>query len=149
MTDTLVECPLCESPYCYMIVNEGVAAWSCLSCGYFTNSNFMKNTEYVKAYEQTLTRLYVDIKKIDDTGLVWYPRVVDLTQDGKGIIFVNGTTAENWTWTFAPAILVPKIEKDKFKDKSGKHLLYKTDMHNAKHFKKNEFALAVNELEVI
>lgn len=149
MIDSLVQCPLCGSPYCYQSIHEGLASWKCLSCGFTTNSNMMKNTELVKAHEDTLPKLYIDIKKIDESGLVWYPIAVDKIQEGKGIVFVNGTSKDDWHWTYAPSVLVKKEEQEKFKTKDGKYLLYKTDMKNAKNFDKNQFTLAINEMEVL
>jgi hypothetical protein len=107
----------------------------------------MKNTEIVKAYEETLPNLYVDVRKIDDSGLVWYPIVIDKVQQGKGIIFANGTNKHDWVWTYAPSVLVEKDEQDKFKTADGKYLLYKTNMKNAKNFNQNEFSLALTEME--
>ena len=149
MIDSLVECTLCKSPYCYQHLNEGVANWRCLSCGYATNSNMMKNTELVNAFEKTLPRLYKEIKKIDESELVWFPLVIDKTQEGKGVLFANGTSVDDWMWTFAPATLVTSEEKERFKTKDGKYIKYKTDMLNAKNYKRTEFALALNELELL
>lgn len=148
MIDSLVECPLCKSPYCYQQIHEGVATWKCLSCGFTTNSNMMLNTDLLKAYELTLPKLYIDIRKVDDSNLVWYPLVVDKTQEGKGILFANGTGVDNWGWTFAKSVPVLEEEKERFKRKDGTYVNYKTDMLNAKHFNKNEFAIALNESEL-
>lgn len=149
MIDSLIECPLCNSPLCYQSIHEGKASWNCLGCGYVTNSNMMNNTELIKAYEMTIPRLYVDIKKVDKSNLVWYPAVLDYTHHGKGIVFANGQTVEDWKWTYAPSILVKEEEKQNFKKKDGSYHTYKTDMKNAKHYKRNEFGLAVANLELV
>lgn len=148
MVDSLVECPLCKSMYCYQQIHEGLASWKCLSCGYTTNSNMMVNTEIVKAHEMTLPRLYKEIRKIDDSGLVWYPQVVDKTQDGKGALFAFGTEASNWLWAFSPSVIIPSDEVEKFRNEDGTYNKYKRDIFNIKYYKRNEFALALNELEL-
>lgn len=148
MLDSLIECPLCSAPYCYQAIHQGMVNWKCLSCGYVTNSNMMLNTELVKAHESTLPKLYVDIKQVDKSKLVWYPQVIDLVEKGAGIVFANGTNHQDWKWTFAPAALIQTEEMDKFRKKDGSCPKYKTDMTKAKHFEKTEFSLAINELGI-
>ncbi len=148
MIDSLIECPLCGSTFCYHSVSEGVGIYSCLTCGFTTNSHMMTNTDFTKAYEELLPQLYLDIKQVKD-GLVWYPNTVNKVEEGRGIIFANGVDKDNWVWTYAPSALIPEEDKEKFKTKSGEYLKYKTDMLNAKHFNRYEFGLAIAELEIL
>ena len=147
MQDQLIECRKCGSPYCYESFHQNKVDWKCLSCGFVSNSYMMPNTDFVLSFEQTIARLHVDMKFLDSEGFLWYPITYDAP--GKGMIFADGTTKENWKWTVVPYVPVQPEEREKFKKKDGTYATHKTDFSKKQSFEQTEFPLAVEFLGVL
>jgi hypothetical protein len=150
MTDQLTTCRKCGSPLCYERHAENVISWSCLQCGFETNTLLLQNTEAIGAFEEMIPTLFRDIKFIDTDGFVWYPTTV--TKEGIGIIFPDidqGAPASEWKWAFAPHVPVTEEEREKFKIKEGGYHKYKTDMKHVLHFDKQYFSQALEAAGLI
>ncbi len=147
LQDSLVECRHCKDPECYQTFHQNLVTWKCPACGFTSNSYMMKNTDMVKAFEETLPSLYKDIKYEDEDGFLWYPLFYDAYP--KGLVFADGTTSENWKWRAAPYVKVKDEEREKFKKKDGTYAEYKTDINNSKTFWKHQFLNAVASLDVV
>jgi len=150
MVDQLTSCRKCQSPLCYEQHKESVISWSCLQCGFTTNTLLMANTDTVLSYESMLPSLYRDIKYVDSDGFVWYPNT--MIKDGVGIIFadiVQGEPVENWKWAVAKHVPVEESEKEKFKKSDGTYHKYKTDMKHVLHFDQNYYSRALEILGLI
>lgn len=81
----------------------------------------MRDGEFnFEEYESELPQLYIDAKKIDSEGKVWYPNVVNI-QD-KGTVFLNGSSVEDSKWSAIKSVKLTKEEKKdpKFKGKTHK-----------------------------
>jgi hypothetical protein len=141
MEDKLGYSPLAqleESAYITPI-NETYNSYNCLITG-FQSSDLMKESEGFdfEAYEETLPELYKAIKQVDEEDRVWYPGVVK--DDEKGVVFINGTSKEDWQWCGIKNIPVPEEEKERFKNpKTGEYLTHKSDPSSMKLFGKDGY----------
>jgi hypothetical protein len=122
MTDKLTDCPIClqKGAVYTTAINEFHNYYLCLGCG-FTTNDLMRVDEFdFEEYEKELPHLYVDSKKQDEEGRVWYPNVVNI-QD-KGTVFLNGTCKEDSKWSAIKNVKLTKQEKQdpRFKGKSHK-----------------------------
>jgi len=122
MTDKLTDCLICGqigSVYTTAI-NEFHNSYLCLGCG-FTTNDLMREAEFnFEEYETELPQLYIDAKKIDSEGKVWYPNVVNILD--KGTVFLNGASVEEAQWSAIKSVELTEEEKanSKFKGKTHK-----------------------------
>ena len=95
--NSLVICARCGSGVCLKTeLPGGIYRLSCFACGFYTFSNLRRGSALV---EDTLTKspkLYVDLAYYDADGLVWLPSFISVP--GKGIVFVEGTSVDDWHW---------------------------------------------------
>lgn len=89
---------------------------------------------------ESAPELYKDIMYIDSEDHVWFPSTITLP--GKGMVFVDGTNADNWKWSAAKAQEITEEEKANF----PKGQTHKMDMRNAQMFEQRDF---MDALEVI
>lgn len=139
LKDQIVDCRKCGSPYCMENHSDNVVTWFCINCGFTTNTMMLKNTDTVRAFEETLPRLFLDIKFLDNEGFYWYPTVIDKVNEGIGIVFPDGTNAQDWKWAMAAAVPVSYEEREKFKKPDGTYAKYKTSAEFL-HFDQHKFA---------
>ena len=85
-------------------------------------------------YEQELPELYKDIKHTDEDGKIWYPNVINV--DGKGTVFANGTSKDEWEWSGILSVSLTEEEKESQRFKGKK---YKSDSKTLKSFGKDYF----------
>lgn len=107
----LVTCPHCGSSLCYAQRDEksGVEVWACTSCGYSSTNLLKEGSEQEKAFGAKQPQLYRDLKFIDKDGYVWYPSVVTVPE--KGMVFIDGTSKENWEWASSKFIRLSRQQK--------------------------------------
>lgn len=122
MTDNLITCPKCKvQESCYVIpINEFHNSYVCFNCG-FQTSDLMREGEFdFEEYEKELPELYKDIKYVDEQGRVWYPHIINI--EGKGTVFANGASKDEWQWSAIKSIALTEEEKQepKFKGKTHK-----------------------------
>lgn len=149
MKDNIIKCNHCGSPFCYENTEKDFTSWSCYTCGFSSNSYMIKDSEQVISFEETLPELFKDIRFIDKSGYVWYPIVVN--DPNRGIIFPNGTSADNWQWSFAPSVIIPEMERFKYPDpkRKGENMTHRIDMSKVQTFKRNEFRKAVEAAGIV
>lgn len=149
INERVVPCRKCGSNYCYETIVEGsFVSWSCLLCGYATNTRMLNNTVELEAYLTTLPRLYQDLTVLDEDGFVWVPRYINVP--GVGEIYANVSPQQDgWFWTAAKHIPMPENEKELYKNPDGSYREYKADSMNAKHFHNEAFAGALHYLGLI
>jgi hypothetical protein len=136
MIDNLVTCPKCKAPEsCYtQPMNEFHKVYVCFSCGFQTNDLMREGEFNFEDYEQELPELYKDIKHTDEDGKVWYPNVINV--DGKGTVFANGTSKDEWEWSGILSVPLTEEEKESPRFKGKK---YKSDSKTLKSFGKDYF----------
>lgn len=149
MRDSLIKCKHCGSNFCYSVLEKDIVSWSCMECGYHSNSYLINESEQVVGFESSMPELLKDIRYVDDNNFVWYPQIIN--KSDKGIIFPDGRNQYDWTWCFAPAKLIPLQEQYKFPDPSnkGQFMTHKIDMSNKKLFGRTEFTKALIEAKFI
>ena len=134
MKDFLTDCPCCgEKISCYKTnINEKLFQYSCFGCGYTTNDLMKLNEFDFEEFESTIPELYKDIKKVDAENRVWYPQAINII--GKGTVFANGSTKDEWNWCAIKSVLLTEEEKQNPRFKNQTH---KSDPKSLKNFEKD------------
>lgn len=109
--DELVECSHCGSDACYKKTTKRTTSWTCFTCGFATNTGYTENSATVKQMLNSTAELLRDITDVID-GFVWMPQVIQLK--GKGIVFPDGKTKDDWQWAAMKSVPVLEEEKEKF-----------------------------------
>jgi len=145
--DNLTICDRCGSDACYVQeVNNEIKNHMCYGCGFITNSLMKKGELFFEEQFNQLPSLYKELCVEDeDTGLIWMPNTINIPD--KGMVFADGTRADNWSWAAVKAIPMPEEEKAQFKEK-GKDYEFKMDMETMKHYPEREFMEALDYIGV-
>jgi len=139
--DKLTDCKRCNSNACYeQHINEQLTTWLCMGCGFTTSTVMTESSQPVKQAIESSPELYKDLLYKDEDGHIWMPATVTLP--AKGMVFIDGSTKENWRWAAVKAVDIVKEEKHKYPDGQT----HKMDMKGAQYFNQKEF---MDALEVI
>ena len=135
--DELIVCLKCGSDACYkQEVNEKITNYVCYGCGFISNTLMKDGEEYWEQQFMALPELYKDLIYNDKNDQYWIPNTVN--QPELGMVFVNGSNIENWSWAAVKAIEVKENEKLNYPipGKPGEYYKHKMDMENLKSFDK-------------
>jgi hypothetical protein len=145
MVDNFVTCRRCGSDVCYEVNHETSMHWQCMDCGFYTNTFMLKNSEVVDHLKGTLPDLYKDLLFDDNEGFVWASKTIN--SPGTGVIFIEGTSVDNWCWCFAPDVIIPETERYRYPKKGSPNEFhsFRTDMNLKKVYGQLDFILAVQE----
>lgn len=153
MTDNLTKCAHCGGDACYETDHTfsnglNIKSWMCMGCGFTTNTTLIKDSDELAHSEQFLPELYKDLKFVDADNRAWFPSVINLPENG--IVFVNGTSKEDWGWSGIKAVPVNENEKEKYPipGQEGKFYDHKTDMESLKTFDKKDFMEACDYIGI-
>lgn len=139
--DKLTDCKRCGSNACYeQHVTEQVVTWLCMGCGFTTSTVMTEDSPAIKTALESSPELYKDLLHKDEDGHIWMPATVTLP--AKGMVFIDGSTEENWRWSAVKAVEILKEEKHKYPEDQT----HKMDMKGARHFEQRDF---MDALEVI
>lgn len=139
--DKLTDCKRCGSNACYeQHINEQLTTWLCMGCGFTTSTVMIEGSQPVKQALDSSPELYKDLLHKDEDGHIWMPATVTLP--AKGMVFIDGSTKENWRWAAVKAVEIVKEEKHKYPEGQT----HKMDMKGAQYFNQREF---MDALEVI
>lgn len=139
--ETMGICPHCGGNACYeQQVTEEVTTSFCFGCGYSTSTLMVEGGDLVKKTLEASPELYRDLLYTDNLGKIWLPATITLP--GKGMVFLDGTSKDNWMWSAVKAIEIVEEEKANF----PKGQTHKMDMRNAQMFGQRDF---MDALEVI
>jgi len=143
--DRLVEGPF-GSNACYEQTFEQdgkeIKTWMCFGSGFSTSTLMTEGSEAVRTTLETSPELYKDLMHIDAEGRVWFPATITLP--AKGMVFIDGTSKDNWQWSAVKAIELTEEETKSGKFPEGQTI--KMDMANAQKFGQGDF---MDALEVI
>ena len=143
MKDNLVICKKCKGNACYQQeLPDNVTTWLCFGCGSSTSTLFTKGSTPVKNAIETAPELYKELLFEDEDGLMWLPATVTLP--GKGMVFLDGTTSEDWNWSAINAVSLTDEEKASGKFPAGED--YKADTSNMQKFGKADFMDALQAI---
>jgi hypothetical protein len=146
--EKLVDCKRCSGNACYEQVltpddiNEIVTTWMCMGCGFTTSTLMKENGKLHTELLDTAPELYKDLLYVDDTKNVWAPSTITIPK--KGMVFIDGTTKDNWNWTAVRAIKLTQEEIKSGQYPEGNE--YKMDMTNKKVFSKSDFMDAMENI---
>jgi hypothetical protein len=143
--DNLIKCARCEGDACYsQEVNESITNYMCYGCGFQTNSLMKKGEEFFEQQMETLPDLYKELMGEDEEGKIWMPTAINLPT--KGMVFANGTRADNWKWSAVKAIPVKEEEKEKYPipGKKGEFYEWRMDMSTITHYNEKDFLDALD-----
>jgi hypothetical protein len=139
--DKLTNCKRCGSNACYeQHINEQLTTWLCMGCGFTTSTVMTEGSQPVTQALESSPELYKDLLHKDEDGHMWMPATVTLP--GKGMVFIDGSTQENWKWAAVKAVEILKEEQHKYPEGQT----HKMDMKGAQNFQQRDF---MDALEVI
>jgi hypothetical protein len=147
--DNLIICERCGSDGCYVQeVNQDIKNYQCYGCGFITNSVMKKDSQFLEEQMELLPNLYKELMGEDESGKVWMPSTVNLPE--KGMVFANGSNADNWKWAAVKSIPVLEDEKEKYPipGKKGEFYKKRVDMDTLKEFDERQFIEALDYIEV-
>lgn len=147
-----VQCPSCETTTkCFEdTVSDTLKSYMCMKCGYMSCSNFKVDTDYHNQLVATFPKLIVDLAIVDtERNIVWYPCVINSSD--KGMIFPDGTSVDDWMWSFAPLVPVTEDEKHKYQnpDKPGEAFVNRLAMDQIQQFSRFDFEGAAKAFGLI
>ncbi len=138
MTDKLVKGPF-GSDACYQQTFETdgqeITTWMCMGSGFTTSTLMTSGSKLHNDLLETSPELYKDLLHIDENNRVWSPATITLPE--KGMVFLDGRSAEDWQWA---AVKVVEVTEEERKSKNfPKDQTHRMDMQNVQHFGKNDF----------
>lgn len=145
-----ITCPHCGGTNCFVEEHDGIKSYLCMDCGYTTTSLNVDGSLQMQDWTSTLPELIKAIKWVDpETKLVWLPSTLNMP--GIGLVFPDGTTADDWQWRAVPVTSVSADEKKKYPipGKEGEYYTTKADFSKSKLFGKNEFKEACKHIGII
>jgi hypothetical protein len=148
--DNLIICARCGSDACYVDeVNQDIKTYFCYGCGFQTNSLMKEGEAFLERQLEVLPELYKDLLNKDDDGHVWMPTTVNIPE--KGMIFANGPSKEQWTWSAVKAVPVTEEEKEKYPipGKVEQYYEWRMDMSTMVNFTEREFIDALSYIGVL
>jgi hypothetical protein len=149
--DKIITCPKSGGDLCYETqVTPDITNWMSLSCGYWTNSLMTEGSDFYNEQMEILPELYKELAWKDSaTELVWLPQTIN--QPTQGMIFANGTSADNWMWAAVKAVPVTEEEKHKFPipKQPGKFYEFRMDMTTMANFEEREFIDALSYIGLL
>jgi hypothetical protein len=148
--DNLIVCDRCGSDACYVDeVNQDIKTHFCYGCGFQTNSLMKEGNEFYNEQLETLPELYKDLMTTDDDGKVWMPSAVNLPQ--QGMVFANGSGADNWAWSAVKAVPVSEEEKTKYPipGKKGEYYEWRMDMSTIAYFSERDYMEALSYINIL
>lgn len=144
--DNLTICERCGSDACYVQeVNNKIKNHMCYGCGFITNSLMKKDEQFFQEQIEILPNLYKELMGEDENGLIWMPNTVNIPE--KGMVFADGTNAENWKWAAVKATPMEEEEQKEFQEK-GKDYQFKMNMETIKRFDERDYMEALDYIGV-
>ena len=142
--DEIIDCPKSGGDLCYRTeVNKDITNYYSLSCGFWTNTLMLEDSEFYKEQVGVLPEIYKDLAWTDPkTQLIWLPNTINIKD--RGMIFASGKNKEEWSWAAVKAIEIPEKDQDKYKGEK-----YKTDMSTIAYFKERDFIEALSYIGVL
>jgi len=144
--DRLITCKRCGSDACYeqqiQAEDQNVTTWMCMGCGFTSSTIMLEDSKLYNDLLETSPELYKDLLYKDDENHIWAPSTI--TIPGKGMVFLDGATKEDWTWTAVKATKIT-AEDRKVKEFPAEQE-YKMDMKKKKLYGKTDFMDAMEHI---
>ena len=142
--DEIINCPKSGGNLCYKVeINNEITNYLSISCGFWTNSLMISGSDFYNEQVSTLPELYKDIAWTDpETNFIWIPNTINIEE--KGMVFANGTHADDWNWAAVKAIPLEEGEEAKVEGQK-----YKMDMANMTLFKERDYMDALSHIGLL
>jgi len=145
--DKLVICKKCGSDACYaQEVNESITNCQCMGCGFISNTLMSPDSQFINEQKEVLPELYKDLFYEDKEGHIWMPSTVNIPT--MGMVFANGTNADNWSWAAVKAVPVKEEEKEKYVRKDKTSYEYRMDMDTLKNYSEHDYMEALEYIGI-
>jgi hypothetical protein len=139
--ENLTNCSRCGSNACLeQQLNDSLTTWFCFGCGFTTSTELLEGSDTLTTILASAPELYKDLIFVDQKKMTWMPSTLTLPE--KGMVFIDGTSAEDWQWSAVKAIPILEEEKNKFPEGQK----YKMDVKGAKRFAPRDFMDALEEI---
>ena len=138
--DNLITCNRCGSNACYENkIYETYTTYWCFGCGFTSNTFMVEGHEFLKEQLSVLPELYKDLLFYDSKGFIWMPSNTNIPT--KGMVFLDGSSKDDWWWSGVLAVPVKEEEKEKFPipGKPGKFYSHRVDMKTLKKFSHSDY----------
>lgn len=140
---------LVEGPFgsnaCYEQVFEQdgkeVKTWLCFGSGYTTSTLMTEGSKTLNDLLETAPELHKDLMHKADDGRIWLPATITIPE--KGMVFVDGTSKEDWKWAAVKAKEIKEEEKEKYPEGQT----HRMDMKNSKPFERKDFMDALEYID--
>lgn len=145
MPDTLTTCSRCGGDACYeQDLGADYKVYQCYGCGFTTNTLLTADSKFLEEQLEVLPELYKDLVFIDDKGYHWMPSAINNPEIG--MVFVDGSSPDDWNWSAVQAIEIPKDDREKYPipGKKGEYYEYKMDTSTLKRFNRKDFIEALD-----
>jgi len=137
--DNLTVCARCGSDACYQTdLGADYIISMCYGCGFTTNTLMTSDSEFLEEQLEVLPELYKDLVYEDKNGQHWMPSTINNHE--QGMIFIDGTSVDDWRWAACKAVELDENEKERFPEGTT----HKMDMKNVKRFEERDFIEALD-----
>jgi hypothetical protein len=122
--------------------NDTVTTWLCFGSGYTSSTLMEKDSPAVKNAIESSPELYRDLMHEDENKRVWLPATITLP--GKGMVFIDGTSKDNWSWTAVDSIDI--TEEDRKVGNYPENQTVRMDMKKKRIYAKTDFMDALESI---
>jgi len=144
--DDLITCPCSRKSDAMYEISQGpdMKTKICYGCGFNTNSLMKEGETFLEEQLESLPELYKDLMWEDEEGNKWIPATLNLPQ--QGMVFINGTSTDNWGWAAVKAVEIPEEDRERFPipGKEGEFYKHRMDMETMQMFDKYDFIEAMD-----
>jgi hypothetical protein len=145
--DKLIDCPCCGSNACSKTeIDKDNSVYLCWTCGMNTTDQMLDGSDFEKDNYMHTAELIKDLKQVHD-GLSWYPKVINLQENG--MVFPEwNKRVKDWYWAAVKAIPITEEEKEKYPDPNnpGEFYKFRMDIKNIKRYDKMCFMDAAEQI---
>lgn len=141
--DNLTICSRCRSDACYETdLGADYKISMCYGCGFTTNTLMHTDSQFLEEQLEVLPEIYKDLVFEDKKGYHWMPSTINKAE--QGMIYIDGSSIDNWKWAACPAIEIPEEDKHRFPENAT----HKIDMQNVRYFEERDFIEALDYIGI-
>ena len=142
--DEIINCPKSGGDLCYKVeISKDITNYLSLSCGFWSNSLMIEDSEFYNEQVSTLPELHKDLAwKDPKTDLIWIPNTINI--EDKGMVFADGSDVESWRWAAVKVKPIEEEEKEKFNNAK-----FRADMSTIKHFSERDYMDALSYIGIL
>jgi len=147
--DNLSSCKRCGGDACYVTkIEENFSTYWCFGCGFTSNTFMVEEHEFFREQKEILPELYKDLLFYDEDQQIWMPSNTNIPT--KGMVFLDGTSKDDWWWSAVLAIPVKEEEKKKFPipGKKDQYYSHRVDMATLKKFSHSDYMDALDYIGI-